>query len=293
MSNCNELLETSAWWSGHCYTPYGKPQFSSVQWFSHVRLFVTLWTATHQASLSVTNSRSGLKLMSIESVKPSNNLILCCPLLLVPSIFPAPGSFQMSQFFASGGQSIGVSASASVLPIEYSGLISFRMDWLDLLAVQETLKSLLQHHSSKASIFRHSAFFIVQLSHPYRATGKTIALTRRTFFGKVMPLLFNMLSKLVLAVHPRSQCLLISWLQSPSAVILESKKIKSLSREIWITGKEMATHSSILAWKIPWTEELAGCSPCSPKKLDMTTTKPHHHHHRCYFTLQFFKQTRY
>ena len=117
MSNCNELLETSAWWSGHCYTPYGKPQFSSVQWFSHVRLFVTLWTATHQASLSVTNSRSGLKLMSIESVIPSNNLILCCPLLLVPSIFPAPGSFQTNQFFTSGGQSTRVSASASVLPM--------------------------------------------------------------------------------------------------------------------------------------------------------------------------------
>ena len=134
MSNCNELLETSAWWSGHCYTPYGKPQFSSVQWFSHVRLFVTLWTATHQASLSVTNSRSGLKLMSIESVIPSNNLILCCPLLLVPSIFPAPGSFQTNQFFTSGGQSTRVSASASVLPMNVQDW--FPLGWIGWISLQ-------------------------------------------------------------------------------------------------------------------------------------------------------------
>ena len=126
----------------------------------------------------------------------------------------------MSQFFASSGQSIGVSASTS-------GLISFRMDWLDLLAVQGTLKSLPQHHSSKASILQRSAFFIVQLSHPYMTTGKTIALTRWTFVGKVMSLLFNMLSRLVLAFLPRSKCLLISQLQSPSVVILEPQKIKS------------------------------------------------------------------
>ena len=119
----------------------------------------------------------------------------------------------MSQFFTSGGQSIGVSPSTSVL---YSGLISFRMDWLDLLAVQGTLKSLLQHHSSKASVLRRSAFFIVQLSHPYMTTGKTIALTRQTFVSKVMSLLFNMLSRLVIAFLPRSKRLLISWLQSPS-----------------------------------------------------------------------------
>ena len=118
----------------------------------------------------------------------------------------------MSQFFTSGGQSIGVSASASVLPMNYSGLISFRMDGLDLLAVQGTLKSLLQHHSSKASILVHSAFFIVQLSHPYMTTGKTIALTRQTFVGKVMSLFFNMLSKLVITFIPRSKHLLISWL---------------------------------------------------------------------------------
>ena len=131
----------------------------------------------------------------------------------------------MSQLFTSGGQSIGVSASASVLPMNTQD--SFRMDWLDLLAVQGTLKSLLQHHSSKASILWHSAFFIVQLSHPYITTGKTIALTRWTFVGKVMSLLFNMLSRLVITFLPRSKRLLISWLQSPSAMILEPKKIKS------------------------------------------------------------------
>ena len=133
--------------------------------------------------------------------------------------FPASGSFQMSQLFAWGGQSIGVSASTSDLPMN-PGLISFRMDWLDLPAVQGTLKSL-QHHSSKASVLQHSAFFIVQLSHPYMTTGKTIVLTRRTFVGKVMSLRFDMLSRLVITFLPRSKCLLISWVQSPSAVILE------------------------------------------------------------------------
>ena len=133
----------------------------------------------------------------------------------------------MSQFFTSDGQSIGASVSASVLPNEYSGLISFRIDWFDLLAVQGTLKSLLQHHSSKASILWCSSFFMVQLSHPYTTTGKTIALTRQTFVVKVMSLLFNMLSRLVIAFLPRSKRLLISWLQSPSAVILAPKKINS------------------------------------------------------------------
>ena len=134
----------------------------------------------------------------------------------------------MSQLFTSGGQRIGVSASTSILPMNTPGLISFRMDWLGLLAVQGTLKSLLQHHSSKASILWCSAFFIVQLSHPYMTIGKTIALTRRTFIGKVMPL-FNMLSRLVIAFLSRSKCLLISWLQSPSAVILEPPKLKSVT----------------------------------------------------------------
>ena len=132
----------------------------------------------------------------------------------------------MSQFFASGGQSIGVSASASVLLMNIHQ--SFGIDWLDLLAVQGTLKSLLQHHSSKASILRRSAFFIVQLSYPYMTTGKTIALTRRTFVGKIVSLLFNILSRLVIAFLPRSECLLISWLQSPSAVILDLRKIESV-----------------------------------------------------------------
>ena len=141
----------------------------------------------------------------------------------------------MSQFFASGGQSIGFSFSISPSN-EYSGLISFRMDWLDLLAVWGTLKSLLQHHSSKVSVLWHSSFFMVQLSHPYMTTGKTIALTRKTFVCKVMSLLFNMLSRLVIAFLPRSKCLLISWLHSPSAVILEPKKIKSLTVSIVSTS---------------------------------------------------------
>ena len=153
---------------------------------------------------------------------PSNHLVLCHPLLLLPSIFPSIRVCFNGQFFSSGGQSywsISFSISSSN---EYSGLISFRMDWLNLLAVQGTLKSLLQHHSSKASILWCSVSFMVQLSHPYMTTGKTIALTRWTFVSKVTSLLFNMLSKLVTACLPRSKCLLISWLQSPSAVILLS-----------------------------------------------------------------------
>ena len=133
----------------------------------------------------------------------------------------------MSQFFVSGNLSIGVFSFSISLSNKYSGLISFRMDWLDLLAVQGTRKSLLQHHSSKAPILQCSAFFIVQLSHPYKTTGKTIALTSWTFVDKVMSLLFNMLSRLVITFLPKSKCLLISWLQSPSAVILEPQKIKS------------------------------------------------------------------
>ena len=150
------------------------------------------------------------------------------PFSSCPQSFPASESFPRSQFFASGGQSIGTSASTSVLPMN----IFFRMDWLDLLAVQETCKRLLQHHSSKASVLWHSASFIVQLSHPYMTTGKTIALTRQTFVGKVMSLLFNMLSRLVITFLPRRKCLLISWLQSPFAVILEPKKIKTLTVSI-------------------------------------------------------------
>ena len=143
--------------------------------------------------------------------------------------FPVPGSFPRNQFFALGGQSIG-NFSFSISPSnEYSGLISFRMDWFDLLAVQRTLKSLLQHYSSKASILRYSAFFMVQLSHPHMTTGKTIALTIQTLVGKVMSLLFNMLCRLVIVFLPKSKCILISWLQSPSAVVLEPKKMKSVT----------------------------------------------------------------
>ena len=160
---------------------------------------------------------------------PSNHLILCHPLLLLPSIFPSIRVFSNESVLHIRWPKFW-SFSFNISPSnEYSGLISFRMDWLDLLAVQETLKSLLQHHSSKASILQCSAFFIVQLSHPYMTTGETIALTRWTFVGKVMSLLFNMLSKFVVVFLPKSKCLLISWLQSPSAVILEPKKIKSLT----------------------------------------------------------------
>ena len=152
----------------------------------HVQLFATPWTAAHQASLSISNSQSLLKLMSIESVIPSNHLILCHPLLLLPSIFPSIRVFSNKSVFAKGGQNIG-SFSFSISPSkEYSGPISFRMDWLDLLAVQGTLKNLLQYHRSKASVLQCSTFITVQLSHPYMTTGKTIALTRWTFVGKVM-----------------------------------------------------------------------------------------------------------
>ena len=186
---------------------------------------MTPWTTAHQASLSITNSWSLFKPMSIESVIPSNHLILCHPLLLLPSIFPSIRVFSNESALRIRWPKYW-SFSISISPSnEYSGLISFRMDWLDLLAAQGTLKSLLQHHSSKASIFHHSAFFTVQLSHPYMTTGKTIALTRWTFVGKVMSLLFNMLPKLVITFLPRSKHLLISWLQS--AVILEPKKLVS------------------------------------------------------------------
>ena len=169
---------------------------------------------------------SSLKLMSIESVMPLDHLILCCPLLL-PSIFPSIRGFSSESVLHIRWPKYW-SFSFSISPSnEYSGLISFRIDWLDLLAVQQTLKSLLQHHSSKVSILWCSAFFTVQLSHPYMTTGKTIVLTRQTLFGKVLSLLFNVLSRLVVTFLPRSKRLLISWLRSPSAVILEPKKIKS------------------------------------------------------------------
>ena len=183
-------------------------QFSSVQSLSHVRLFATPWIAARQASLSITNSWSSHKLTSIESVMPSSHLILCRPLLLLPPIPPSIRVFSNESTLRMRWpkyRSFSISPSK-----EHPRLISFIMDCLDLLAVQGTPKSLLQHHSSKASILRRSAFFTVQLSHPYMTTGKNITLTRQTFVGKVMSLLFNMLSRLVITFLPRSKCLLIS-----------------------------------------------------------------------------------
>ena len=183
----------------------------TVQLLSRVKLFGTPWTAACQASLTITNSWSLLKLLSIQSVIPSNHLILCHPLLLPPSVFPSIMVFSNESVLPTRWPKYW-SFSFSISPSnEYSGLISFRIDWFDL-AVQGTLKSLLQHHSSKASILQHSAFFIVQLSHPCMTTGKTIALTRQTFVGKVMSLLFSMLNGLIIAFHPRNKRLLTSWL---------------------------------------------------------------------------------
>ena len=173
------------------------------------------------------NSRSLPKPMSIMLVMPSSHLILCHPLLLLPSIFPSIRVFSNESALPMRWPKYW-SFSFNISPSnEHPGLISFKMGWMDLFAVQGTLKSLLQHHSSKPSILHCSGFFIVQLSHPYMTTGKTIALTRWTFVGKVMSLLLNMLSRLVITFLPRSKCLLISWMQSPSAVILKPIKIKS------------------------------------------------------------------
>ena len=169
-------------------------QFSSVQSLSCVWLFVTPWIAACQASLYITNSRSWLKVMCIESVIPSSHLILCPPLLLLPPIPPSIRVFSNELTLHMRWPKYWSFSFSISTSNEHPGLISFRMDWLDLLAVQGTLKSLLQHHSTKASVFRCSAFFTVQLSHPYMTTGKTIALTRWAFVDKVMPLLFNMLS---------------------------------------------------------------------------------------------------
>ena len=187
------------------FKSYG--QLSSVQSLSRVQLFATPWIAACQASLSITNSRSLLRLMSINSVMPSSHLILCRPFLLLPPIPPSIRVFSNESTLCIRWPkywsfSFGMSPSN-----EHPGPISFRMDWLDLLAVQGTLKSLLQHHSSKASILRHSAFFKVQLSHPYMTTGKTTVFARGTFVGKVMSLLVNMLSRLVITFLPRSKCL--------------------------------------------------------------------------------------
>ena len=205
---------------------------NSVQLLSRVQFLVTPWTAACQTSLSIINSQNLLKLMFIKSVIPSNHLILCHPLLLLPSIFSSIRVFSNESVLCIRWPKYW-SFSFSISPsIECSGLISFRMDWLDLFVVQGTLKSLLQYHSSKASVLWHSAFFMVHLSHPYMTTRKTMALTRWTFVGKVTSLLFNMVSKYIIAFLPRSKHLLISWLQSPSAVILELPKIKSVTVSI-------------------------------------------------------------
>ena len=207
-------------------------RISSVQLLSHVQLFPTPWPAALQASLSIANSQSLLKLMSVQLVVPSSHLILCCSLILLPSIFSRIRVFSNESVLCIRWPKYW-SISFSISPSnEYSGLISFRMDCLDLLAVQGTLKSLIQHHSSKASVLHCSAFFIVQRSHPYMTTGKTTTLTRWTFVDKVMSLLFNMLSRLVIMFLPRSKRLFISWLQSPFAVILEPPKIKSATVSI-------------------------------------------------------------
>jgi len=196
------VMEQTGSKSGNEYvkTVYCHPaSVSSVHSLSHVRLFVTPWTAARQASLSITNSQSFLKLMSIKSVMPSSHLILCRPLLLLPSIPPSIRVFSNKSVLHIRWLKYW-SFSFSISPSnEYSGLISFRMDWLDLLAVQGTLKSLLQYHSLNASILQRSAFFLVQLSHPYMTTGKTIALTRWTFVGKVMsPCLFNLYAEYIM-----------------------------------------------------------------------------------------------
>ena len=217
----NKWMDKEVW---HIYAMEYSVHFSSVQSLSCVWLFANPWIPAHQASLSITNSRSSLRLTSIESVMPSSHLILSHPLLLLPLIPPSIRVFSNESTLCMRWPRYW-SFTFSIIPSkEIPGLISFRMDWLDLLAVQGTRKSLLQHHTSKTSILQCSAFLTVQLSHPYMTSGKTIALTRRTFVGKVMSLLLNVLSRLVITFLPRSKRLLISWLQSPSAVILEPKK---------------------------------------------------------------------
>ena len=213
------ILSCSMSSPGHC---------CCFQSLSHIWLFVTPWTAARQAFLSFTISKSLLKFMSVESVMPSNHFIICCPLLILPSIYHSIRVFSNKSVLCIRWPKYW-SFSFSISPSsEYSGLISFRMDWWDLLAVQGTCKSLLQHHTSKASILQCSDFFILQFSHPYMTTGK-IALIIWTFVGKVMSLLLNMLSRLVITFLPRSKWLLISWLQSPFTVILEVRKIKSVT----------------------------------------------------------------
>ena len=228
--------------------------FSSVQSLSCVWLFATTWIAACQASLSITNFQSLFKLMFTKKVMPFNHLIYCHHFLFLPPIFPGIRVFSNELVLCITWPKYW-SFSFSISPSnEYSGLISFRIDWLDLLAVQGTFRSLLQYHCSKASILQCSAFFMVKLSHPYMNTGKTIALTKQTFVGKVISLLFNILSRFVIAFLPGPKHLLISWLRSPSAVILEPKKIKSLTVSIvspYICHGVMGPDAMILIfWKL-------------------------------------------
>ena len=227
--------------------------FSSVQSLSHVRLFVTPCIAARQASLSITNSRSSFKLTSIESVVPSRHLILCRPLFLLPPIPPSIRVFSNESTLCMRWPKYW-SFSFSIIPSkEQPGLISFRMDWLEFLAVQGTLRSLLQHHSSRASILRHSAFFTVQLSYPYMTTGKTIALTRRIFVVLYCILIRASLIAQLVKNLPAKQ----------------ETRVQSLGQEDPLE-KEMATHSSILAWRIPWTEEPSRLQSMGSQESDMT-----------------------
>ena len=216
------------------YSGHHSVQFSSVQSFSRVQLFATPWITARQASLSITNSWSSPRLMSMESVMPFSHLILCQPLLLLPPIPPSIRVFSNESTLHMRWPKYW-SFSFNISPSnEHPGLISFRMDWLHLLAVQGTLKSLLQHHSSKASILWHSPFFIVQLSHPCMTTGKTIALIRWTFVGKAMSLLFNMLSRFVITFLPRSKrlifCLSENW--NPKGSVLTSISGVNILKEL-------------------------------------------------------------
>ena len=223
--------------------------FSWVQSLSCIWFFATLWIAARQASLSLTNSWSLLKLASIESVMPSNCLILCCPLLFLPSIFPSTRVFSNESVLCIRWPKYWSFSFSINHSIENSVLISFRIEWFPLLAVLGTLKSLLQHHSSKTSSLWCSALFMVQLSHLYMTTGKTIALTRQIFIGESMSLLFNML--FVIFFLPRGKCLLISQLQSPSIVVLEPKKIFPLFPHLFIEG--MGPDAMILFfWMLTW-----------------------------------------
>ena len=251
--NCSSALDylvghcfLSSFWSYyfsvlefHCYRwRVSLDWIGVVQPLSCVWCFVTPWTAELQASLSFTIPQSLLKFMSIESVMPSNHLILCCPLLVPPSIFPCIRVFSNESVLCIRWPKYW-SFSFSICPSnEYSGLISFSIHWLDLLAVQGTLKSLLQHHSSKASTLWCSAFFMVQFLHPYTTTGKTIALTRQTFVGKERSLLFNMLSRLVIAFLQRGKHLLISWLQSPAVVIWSPQNKGSHCFHIYLSWRD-------------------------------------------------------